>query len=122
MIKPTYLGEIELSEETLTHYGVKGMKWRHRKGKKKNQPKTTDQKPNQFLVSKVRPTFDKNMTTLYKGSWRDRYKKDTRLRTNSDGSVDLITDNMTTYERDNRGRAYPVSTMRSDLIRKRRKN
>lgn len=29
--EPTYLGEIELNEETLAHYGVKGMKWRHRK-------------------------------------------------------------------------------------------
>ena len=32
MYEPTYLGEIELSEETLTHYGIKGMKWRRRKG------------------------------------------------------------------------------------------
>ena len=31
MYEPTYLGEIELSEETLAHYGVKGMRWRHRK-------------------------------------------------------------------------------------------
>ena len=36
--QPTYLGEIELSEESLTHYGVKGMKWRRRKAnlKKRN--------------------------------------------------------------------------------------
>lgn len=32
--QPTYLGEISLDEETLTHYGVKGMKWRHRKVRK----------------------------------------------------------------------------------------
>lgn len=32
---PTYLGEIELTEETLAHYGVKGMRWRNRKGKTK---------------------------------------------------------------------------------------
>ena len=36
MYEPTYLGEIELSEETLTHYGIKGMKWRNRKGRSKN--------------------------------------------------------------------------------------
>lgn len=32
---PTYLGEIELTEETLAHYGVKGMRWRNRKGRTK---------------------------------------------------------------------------------------
>lgn len=32
--EPVYLGEIELSEETLEHYGIKGMKWRNRKGRK----------------------------------------------------------------------------------------
>lgn len=35
MYEPTYLGEIELSEETLAHYGVKGMRWRHRKPKRR---------------------------------------------------------------------------------------
>ena len=29
----TYLGDIDLNEETLAHYGVKGMKWKYRKGK-----------------------------------------------------------------------------------------
>ena len=32
---PTYLGDIELNEETLAHYGVKGMKWHIRKAKGK---------------------------------------------------------------------------------------
>lgn len=32
MYEATYLGELELTDETLKHYGVKGMKWRHRKG------------------------------------------------------------------------------------------
>lgn len=40
--QPTYLGEIELSEETLAHYGVKGMKWRHRRGKKPVSSKKKD--------------------------------------------------------------------------------
>lgn len=31
-MEATYLGDIELTDETLEHYGVKGMKWRHRKG------------------------------------------------------------------------------------------
>lgn len=31
---PIYLAELELSDDTLEHYGVKGMKWRHKKGKK----------------------------------------------------------------------------------------
>lgn len=30
---PTYLGDIELNEDTLAHYGVKGMKWRRHKTK-----------------------------------------------------------------------------------------
>lgn len=41
--QPTYLGEIELSEDSLAHYGVKGMKWRRRKG---NLKKTTHDKGN----------------------------------------------------------------------------
>ncbi len=30
-----YIAELDLNEETLAHYGVKGMKWRHKKGRKK---------------------------------------------------------------------------------------
>ena len=41
--QPTYLGEIELSEESLAHYGVKGMRWRRRKG---NLKKTVSDKSN----------------------------------------------------------------------------
>lgn len=38
MYNPTFIGDIDLNEETLAHYGVKGMKWRHRRGKlKKSQ-------------------------------------------------------------------------------------
>ena len=34
MYNPTFIGDIDLNEETLTHYGVKGMKWRKKiKGK-----------------------------------------------------------------------------------------
>jgi len=35
--QPTYIGEIELNEETLAHYGVKGMKWRRRKARLKGK-------------------------------------------------------------------------------------
>lgn len=30
-MNPTYLGDIELNEDTLAHYGVKGIKWSKRK-------------------------------------------------------------------------------------------
>lgn len=33
-MEATYLGEIALTDETLEHYGVKGMRWRHRKNTK----------------------------------------------------------------------------------------
>ena len=42
--QPTYIGEIELNEEALAHFGVKGMKWRRRKtrtNKKKGYTKAT---------------------------------------------------------------------------------
>ena len=44
--EPTYLGEIELSEDTLSHYGVKGMEWgkrrkRNKKGSKSNRKRRT---------------------------------------------------------------------------------
>ncbi len=35
-MEATYLSDIELTDETLQHYGVKGMKWRHRKGTTKS--------------------------------------------------------------------------------------
>ena len=37
MYNPTFIGDIDLNEETLAHYGVKGMKWRHRKGQLKGK-------------------------------------------------------------------------------------
>lgn len=43
----------ELSEDTLAHYGVKGMKWRHRGGKKKFNQTGFD-------------LLDKKMKTKYK--------------------------------------------------------
>ena len=37
MYNPTFLGDIDLNEDTLAHYGVKGMKWRRRKGQLKGK-------------------------------------------------------------------------------------
>lgn len=37
MYTPTYIGEISLDEETLAHYGVKGMKWGKRKARLKGK-------------------------------------------------------------------------------------
>lgn len=38
-MNPTYLGEIDLSEETLAHFGVKGMRWGRRRARKKAERK-----------------------------------------------------------------------------------
>lgn len=46
MYNPTFIGDIDLNEETLAHYGVKGMKWRKRKAKLKSNLK--------WKVSKVK--------------------------------------------------------------------
>ena len=58
--QPTYLGEIELSEESLAHYGVKGMRWRRRRGNRKN-PKV-DKKA----------VWDRSGRVLKKSSLEDR--------------------------------------------------
>lgn len=59
-MNPTYLGELELSEDTLAHYGIKGMKWRHRKVEKtqKKVGKRAQKK------SKIR-TMDRNDQRYY---------------------------------------------------------
>ena len=36
---PTYIGDIDLNEDTIAHYGVKGMKWHKRKKVKKTNAK-----------------------------------------------------------------------------------
>lgn len=77
--QPTYLGEIELSEDSLAHYGVKGMKWRKRKAKSNK-------------LSKARRTYGKT-STIYREDdpilgtlRRDRSRKDTSINMYPAGS------------------------------------
>ena len=76
--EPTYLGEIELSEDTLAHYGVKGMRWRHKKGVA-NQVTTT---------SGRRPVGRQRYVT---GSGTGAYKKGTGLGTGQVGTSSSAT-------------------------------
>ena len=51
--QPTYLGELSLDEDTLTHYGVKGMKWRRKKATKNNPKKMTRSQKNNYYAQKI---------------------------------------------------------------------
>lgn len=80
--QPTYLGEIDLSEETLMHYGVKGMKWRRRKGKKRITPGGE--------IYRKTKTIDS-----FTGAVRDRTRKDTHVSPSIvENRNDLVTTNM----------------------------
>ena len=57
----TYLGEIELTEETLAHYGVKGMRWGVRK--ERNIGGMSKRKQRKLKYGSVDPTLAKNKTT-----------------------------------------------------------
>lgn len=78
MIEPTYLGEIELSEETLAHYGVKGMRWGRRRAKKK-APSSSKRKFRRY--TSLETSNNKKNKEYYDNNdyYRDRSKKDTRI-------------------------------------------
>lgn len=75
MYNPTFIGDIDLNEDTLTHYGVKGMKWRRRKGKKKNT-KTKTKDDFRRIYNQTKSLYDQTPLAI---GVRDRSHKDTYL-------------------------------------------
>lgn len=63
---PTYLGDIELSEDTLEHYGIKGMKWRNRKGRASSQ---------RYVDSDYQYQYDPNTKQRYRVLNMDKLMK-----------------------------------------------
>ena len=72
MYNPTFIGDIDLNEETLTHYGVKGMKWRRRK--KGTKTKTKDDL--RRIYNQTKSLYDQTPLAI---GVRDRSHKDTYL-------------------------------------------
>ena len=79
-MNPTYLGEINLSEETLTHYGVKGMKWGIRRYEK-NPGVKTGKRIKKFRAAEakydqIKKTDPKNRSALKsaKREMKNQYK------------------------------------------------
>lgn len=114
MYNPTFIGDIELNEETLAHYGVKGMKWRHRRGKlKKGQSaKTTKYREAAtnartnaeraaLIGAHARSEYNSAASTpkyfdhIMPGEYLDKYAY------SEEGAVQLLKDNPDLYNRNN---------------------
>lgn len=53
MYNPTFIGDIDLNDDALAHFGVKGMKWRRRKGTKKNTKKMSKEQKERYYARKM---------------------------------------------------------------------
>lgn len=59
----------ELNEDTLTHYGIKGMKWKKRKGTIKSYAKNTKSRVSKILEG-LKPTTTVTITDAQTGKKR----------------------------------------------------
>lgn len=72
MYNPTFISDIDLNEETLAHYGVKGMKWRRRKKGTKTKTKDDFRR----IYNQTKSLYDQTPLAI---GVRDRSHKDTYL-------------------------------------------
>lgn len=87
----TYLGEIELTDETLAHYGVLGMKWGHRKGQVTssaayNRISTMTEDEYQKLLKGVKLVSGKGKSSSSSGSSASKSKSGSGSSSSSSGS------------------------------------
>ena len=109
-MNPTYLGEIELSEETLAHYGVKGMRWGRRKVRQllNNNPIARRRRQNRHAASHLaddiltgRTTRNMNRSGPFRADQYGRLHESRGLYNDNDKPRRLIanTNNRTTSVR-----------------------
>lgn len=98
MYTPTYLGEIDLSEETLAHYGVKGMKWGRRKLKEatnnikkklKNTKLAKARRHNKYVASHLAKDIVDNKRQLWRPYGNKNFKPDEVTKKYDRGHDDL---------------------------------
>ena len=83
MYNPTFISDIDLNEETLAHYGVKGMKWRRRKVRKHKVD--TDRARRNYRNEQIRAKnamYMINGKEVSKEEWDEQKKADTYARRN----------------------------------------